>query len=401
MKKIVFFILISISTQAQTVTALFYGAKGDGVTDDSKAFNSFFKSKNSELVLLKNKTYRIKKKLQLGSNKTILGNDAKIIGDYNLEELFVGIDKNAVTIKNVVLVGSHYGNQTAFLLKNVSNFSFENSKMNEFSSANKFKLGIFCEGNCDNMIVKNNQINNISGTESGSGYAIHITDSKNFQFLNNVFKAEKGDGRHAIYLSSGSQNGLVSNNEMYNYDCGAIQLYSFYYQNPTKNNVLENNLISGCNNRFDFEGAITIFQNCNNNIIRNNTIKNSGAYGILLSGDTLHAPMSKCMNNEIFGNKIESCVSAGIATWGAHNTKIIQNEISNSNWNNKDKTLTALGVYNDVNNNGNNEGTEVADNIVLNNPNCRFDIRIYSDTNGNVSVKGNKTRGDRLIDYKK
>ncbi|TDE41746.1 hypothetical protein E0I26_15920 [Flavobacterium rhamnosiphilum] len=388
-----FFILFfCVYSNAQKIMVESFGAKGDGKTDDSKALNALFRSKYRDCFLTKNKVYRVKNKLFLNSNKVIHGNNATLICDESLDTLFYGCNKKNIVLRDLTILGTSKENkkQIAFWLKNVNSFSLENSKLSGDKFNSGFSLGVFCYSECDNMSLVNNLFNNIKGTVSGSGYAIHTKDSKKVKIFNNTFRANKGDSRHAIYLSAGTQNAHVKGNNIYNYECGAISLYSYYYQKPTQNNLLEQNYIYGGTNKFEFDGSITIFQNCNNNIIKNNTIIKSGAYGIVLSGDTVHIPMSKCLNNQIIGNKIDSCTNAGIATWGAHFTKIRENEISNTNWNRKDLTLCALGVYDDCNYKGNNEGTEVIDNILIKNPNCKYAIRVWANTKDNFKEKGNE-----------
>lgn len=399
MQKCFYILLIfSLTMYSQDVSIESFGAKGNGINDDSKAFNNAFRSNVNIIYLTKNKIYKIKNKIILQSNKIIEGNGATIICDEKVDTLFYGLNQNSIKFSNINVIGvSKNANQIAFWMKNVSNFTLENSNLNESNSNAKLRFGVFCDLGCDNMIVTNNKFNNIGGTESGQGYAIHISDSKNFNFSNNTFIAKKGDGRHAIYLSSGSNNGIVRANKMYNFESGAIQLYSYYYQKPTAFNLIEDNIIQNCVNKYAFDGAIVIMQNCNNNIIRKNTIKKSGAYGILLSGDEANPPMSKCMNNEIVENVIDSCENAGIASWGAHFTKIYRNSVSNSNWNKKGKTLCPIGIYDDCNYKGYNEGSEVIDNDVTNNPFCDYAIRIYTNTRNKVIEKGNKIAKNKII----
>lgn len=393
----VFFLLSFIS--AKKVYIEKYGAKGNGISDDSKALHAAVNSEYDTILFQKSKNYLISKKIILRSNKTFVGNNANILCSKKADTLFMVSQADDILFFEINFIASHnlLFPQTAFYLKNSKRVSFEKCNFSSIDMDKGFSLGIFCSYGCDDLTVKNCTFKNIKGTVSGSGYAIHLASSDRANISDNVFESVKGEGRHAIYLSEGTTSAKIRNNDISDYECGAISLYSMSHQKPVKHNVIENNKIVRGTHKFEFDASISVFQNCHHNTITGNVIENSGAYGILLSGDHSKIPESLCANNRIENNTVKNSKSIGIASWGAYYTTIVNNTVINANSENKYQDYPAIGIFDDVNQKGDNIGSKVIGNNVLDNENCKFGIKVWtSSKTSNIQVENNSSKKEIL-----
>lgn len=132
-------------------------------------------------------------------------------------------------------------------------------------------VGQLVLANCENVIVKNLQINN---TYAG----IEVFMSRNIL----VTKSHLFSNYRGIYLRSSTDNVITQNNITDN--SYGLELWS-----SSNSNAISNNIVSS-NGR-----AIWLFSSSNNNIITGNNISNN-SYGISI--------LSSSVNNEIYHNNI-------------------------------------------------------------------------------------------------
>lgn len=159
-----------------------FGAKGDGVTDDTQAIQDAID--NSKSIYLPQGTYKIKN-LNLTNTtleKTVIGNNAnlQIFGDFDYGLLIKGnnikLYNISLSISNDITDRGIYGDQPNVLIhSNAKNIYFENITIDE-----SLYCGFVFNGNTENINFKNINLNNI--------------------------------GEHGFYISGGNNNKLKIEN---------------------------------------------------------------------------------------------------------------------------------------------------------------------------------------------
>ena len=368
------------------------GAKGNGTDDDAKYFIEAFQNKKIDKILLgKNKKYLIKAKINITSDKALVGNNSSIIAAKNLDTLFSIKNIKNARLDNLKLLANSDSIQTGVFIINSDSVKINNVTFGKIQNKkNKgFSLGVFCRDNCNYLSVENSTFNAIKGENSGEGYAVHVANSSFVKIKNNKFysKDSINSYRHAIYVSAGTNNSEITGNNIRNASSAGIFLNSYYYHNPVINNLVDNNVIYAGKGKYDFDGAIAVFQNSHHNIISNNKIFNARTYGILLSGDEQHGEIGNCSGNKIINNTVVKSGLMGIALFGAHDAEIISNIVTETNFKNKKDIYSfSIGVFDDLNYKGTSKNIIIKSNKVEKN-NTKNNIFVSKST---VNVEMNQ-----------
>lgn len=291
-----------VLSQHQIFNVSDFGAKGDGLTDDSAAINSAINHASTSVdgtVSFSSKTYLIKSPIYLLSNVSLKGinKNSSIIkcGNTGLFMIYFKTNVSNCEISNLTIDGANYNDAYGILIayNGNNNITIDNDIIHNFKGN---CVGMRVIGNSKNITVSNVTVNNIGdNTISNTGYY--------------------GIG---IYIGMGVSNVTVQNSELFNtWGSSAILM------NPPDTNININN-----NNIHDtFQRAIEAYYIkpgiCNINVhitantinnagILNNTGSNVGSNGIFLANDFNSGNKT---NFFVSGNYIENTGENGIECW--------------------------------------------------------------------------------------
>jgi len=319
-------------------TVIDFGAKPNDGNDDSQAFQAMLDA-NHDLVIPEG-TYNINKSVIVKMKKNVqifgLGTVNLVSGDQKKTGIFSISASTGVLISNITFIG------TAAKPDCQNTGIFFGSKDNDYVGVFDCKftdkdgaglnIGINAQNGSSHFIASGCTFNNLVGTTSGNGYGILVAYTTDSKICNNVFTGSSGNGRHAVYLSAGDENILVIGNTMSGFNSASIMFNCYTYQPENKNNIIKNNTITGGPDPSNRVGQITVFGKCWNNIIDSNKLNGSKQMGIFVSGNS--GPKFDAANvgrgAKIMNNTIENSGTYGIAISGANNVDLINNKIDNA-----------------------------------------------------------------------
>lgn len=256
-----------VTAQLATISTnvILFGAKGDGVTDDTQAIKiaiAFIKSVGGGKIWFPKGRYKISGDIVVPSNVILegMGIESEIFTDVYGVNIFVS-EINAVSIQIIKLriVGSGFGTQPA------------NS--------------------------------NSSQIVSGAGSGIIFIGVKNGSVVDCIIENCGGDGSSSekngvagIWLTYGSKKNIVRNNTVINCRNG-INEDNFFYRDA-EYNLIDGNIVESC--RFGIATETDYGKGCK---IINNTILNCLYSGI---------DINRSSNVLVSGNYIEGCGNTGV-----------------------------------------------------------------------------------------
>jgi hypothetical protein len=278
---------IYIQPSLGVVTPELYGAKGDGVTDDTAALqaaiNAVIASGGGHLYIPR-ATYKL-----TGNGLTLTDATNMLIDGPGTLQL-MGATSNAIIlqpvgavsnlrIRDLTLIGDA---NTAYNQNGIGNFSgqtISNVRFENLTISN-LNVGIIMNadlgGSYDDGVVANCNISNIVGVNSGQGYGISQARVSNFRIINNRID---GCQRHSIYSAkvptSTDNNGVISGNTITNHRATVA------------------NLSPRC--------AINIAR-CKGVIVANNTMYNCFDGNMIIGGDNT-SPGYTCERIKVIGNQ--------------------------------------------------------------------------------------------------
>lgn len=328
------------------INVSWFGAKGDGVTDDSDIIQkSINYSQNKDVILRTNQNMLINNALNL-DNVTLIGNGDMILCDFDISSS-ISINDNVV-LKNIVFKSNKR-------ILNTINIIGNNNKICDIVVFNTEKASFTPQ---PPNYIKYNQgciyVSGINNTIKGS------------EFYNN-----EGAG---IYING---NYIEINNNYIHDNVSGIIL-----DRASKDCFIENNKIIN-NNAVKTEGADGILSRCANLIVENNIIKGSGEHGVYLQGN----------NTLCIGNIVEDNERCGIK-FSSVNKGVISSNVVNNNTVKQGSNESQIYLQ------GNCSGITISQNINLTNLNNSFFIRIVdggSVYNGEIDIIQNKGLGNIVI----
>lgn len=311
-----------------------FGAKGDGVTDDTDAFVNVCQHKN---VLLKSPAYRVKY-LKLYKNTTIRGNNTTLYvnGGYdefsntNTYGLIINAQNNVTVtgIKFIFVSRCVYAGYISGNGINVNNCAFLAENVTTENDINAWNIGDIVVKAVENFRFIANDI------DGSRGKGIELTHATRFLIKNNTIK---NTGRGAIYLDP-CFNGIVEGNILlrnklnFSVSDGAID---FYGANTSKDVIVRNNIVNNYAENSSYTGCGVRIKSCEDITIENNTfyVDNPQSFGIILVqnrtavADTGHKIINNkliCKNNCYTQYFIRIVQSEGVI---CTNIQIIGNEL--------------------------------------------------------------------------
>ena len=292
------------------ITPYMFGAKGDGVTNDTKAVQAAIdyasrKGKDS-IILIPEGVFSVKD-LKYRENIKIIGSGEKsvLLADPSCVS-WSGIlhcnKVNSIYIQNVTFDGNKpiVEGDTSKGTVLVWIDSCKNVNITDCTFRNNLYLGIcikkskdiviernkFLELDCgiltadlpsSNILINDNYFDGAEYSEPISIYAMKAGYHENITITNNVIKNHtKGSG----ILIRAAKSVVVKNNTIDNC-CTGIYLTSSKYSGVeygVYDTIIEENIITNC----IYEGVL--IENFNNSKLIKNTIQDSGVFGILVKG---------------------------------------------------------------------------------------------------------------------
>ena len=314
-----------------------YGAKGDGITDDTDSLIQAIRKSNNGEIFMPRGTYRITKSIEINNinNISINGNNSTILCDTVESGIIVSDILKNFTLKNINIVSS-YNSSYGIKLSNVHHSSLNNVWVQGFNLD-----GLYVEG-C--YISTYNNVTSIENKRYGVNFDSDMVDPCN----------------NSIRINDCN----FSKNGMYNLNIKAHYVYTINGLNAEQFDYIE------C-------GGVPVYTKGSINIENANAISINGLY------------VESYMRTPGINNFIEnySIINLGTSDRSVENITIDNFYLSNNNNNRVAIRLNKVRQV-EINNGeikGSNKGIENVDanNTVTVSPNCKF-------YNNNMSVDSDK-----------
>lgn len=327
------------------VNVSWFGAKGDGVTEDTTYIQKAVNVSNVYFIYFDSKTY-IVTNIDLRSNLRLIGQNKhstilKRIDGYNLDEFPNYCRKNAIfnthhedtnivykniTISNMTLDGNKDSMiftdlealKTKSLTSNIDFFRVENILVENCRLINSFSDGISCTG-CSDIVIRNNDF-------ISCGVKQEIDYAKNSLSISTQIWDDKTQSMKEIT----SKNNIITENSFFDSKDEAIMFYG------VKDLTITDNVIEKCGDKFiegDYRDRIYPDLKL---IISNNVMKNAKKYAIGLSEGIENSQIT------ITGNTISDVENVQFFTLNGRGSTdvVVSNNIFETNEN------TSLGTEN-------------------------------------------------------
>ena len=243
----------------------FYGAKGDGETDDTEAFKKALfglQYTNSNIITIPGGTYLISESLEIPKDVTLLGQEDTII-KFTSNHISLILKGKDITIKDVIFDGNaDNGIVTTDIIKDIdgvtiNNINIENVIFNNFAGT---ELNAINLKHSKNVYIQNCLFDNLKGKQAK---CINIQGySQELYIKNNMFKNIKhfssfSDKTYCIYIDTMSTNIFNKANAEIKDNYFKSDVYANIYI-TTKNVVINNNTFTTNNSNAMYNHAVLI-----------------------------------------------------------------------------------------------------------------------------------------------
>lgn len=179
----------------------------------------------------------------------------------------------------------------------------------------------------------------LKGATSGHGYGVQMGSALRNNVLNNRFFGSAGNGRHAVYVGSGTSYCRISGNYIKDFEQDCIVVYALAAQSSCEHNLIVNNIIDGGLTPATEGAAISVSGKCDHNIVAGNQITRFEKTGILISDS---GQGGLCQDNTVRGNDVSLCDQFGILVIGSKRTAVVGNVVM-------DNSQESAGTYDAIN----------------------------------------------------
>lgn len=307
---IVFTLFSCKSKEVNTINNIYnvkdYGAKGDFITDDSKAIQNCFnaiKNNGGGTAYFPNGTYKVSRTTIAGKSWCLLGVDYLNIKGESKEKTSVKLAANQKNFTRILVLE---GNSKV----TINNITFDgNVSQNNPKKPNEHLGGVFIDHSKDVMISNSNFINT-----GGDGIGIRgvKTPSKNITIDNCFFDNNQ---RNGLTLGSGFDGVTIKNNEF------GKQIDDSPIDTEPSSGICQNVLIE--NNSIKTASLLTLGGASDKNPGKNFKVLNNKLYNCSIF--MVHADSVIIKNNDLI---IHKAIKAGITCLGGNeNIYINENNI--------------------------------------------------------------------------
>lgn len=239
-----------------------------------------------------------------------------------------------------------------------------------WQNAVKFNSG------CHDSACRNCRFERLWGVDSGTGYGVLIGAAARLVITGNIFDMVNGSrGRHAIYLSAGCTDSVVSANTITGSSEAAISIYAQGAQPANSGIVVIGNIVTDSGNAANTSGSsIGVYGKFNDITIANNIVIGSLAHGIALDATTY----TTSKNGTVKGNRIIDSGYSGIEIIANSEGLCEGNYISNSGQGDVANTYNNIKIGSD--------GTTSSNNWLFANNKSTFTTKTRSSFNLNGTV---------------
>lgn len=313
------------------VTPEMYGAKGDGITDDTKAIEDWLNSDLRYLIMLGN-TYKITRELSISKSHVIIGNGGTIVVSdsvtpsdnflikfHDLNSLIIdNVNFSITAVNRTPFVDDRQPNHDGILLKltNVNNAIIKkcNFYVLRQNSITNPCTPIWFTGTCDDISVENCVIKNLGYAQSSGCVWFYgtITNAK----IDNCLII--GSTIDELIITWGGTNDLLVTNCTINSLAKNDQMVSFAANTKT---IIDNCVMSFASNVVNYRGIKCIG---GEGIIKNSTIYyHTTAESFLLSTESGNLKIFNC---DIYLD-IQSNNNGGLLIGTGGNAILVNNNI--------------------------------------------------------------------------
>lgn len=306
--------------------------KGDG-TDETTAFQAMLDTGKNIYFPRPSVAYAATELTLSTSHQRLTGagSGAIIKALDNTKNLFTpSTNLTGVVIENLALYGAattdatnHYAIFTS-TTKRLTRCTIRRVLISGPNSSTGFNNLILLDVGSDDSTVEHCYVERLIGDISGRGYGVQLGNCDRVKVLYNTFIGATGQGRHGVYVGSGSSFATVIGNIIVDFNQAPITVYTLSSQTVSELNYIADNIIIGGVAPAAENGGIELHGYIQRNHVFGNTIDGYGRYGIVVS-DSGQGGLNQ--DNVVQGNVVRDCEGFGIVVIGAKRAVILGNEV--------------------------------------------------------------------------